>query len=111
MDTGKLAVVVSEKYSDDLKNIFQYGIETFGHAGALLFYDNMERLVNNLGIEYYMYPECRFIITKSRMYRNIILESYLIIYRITHNRIEVLRVFHSSACTTSRIRLVRKIKI
>jgi plasmid stabilization system protein ParE len=59
MDTGKLAVVVSEKYSDDLKNIFQYGIETFGHAGALLFYDNMERLVNNLGIEYYMYPECR----------------------------------------------------
>ena len=29
MDTGKLTVVVSEKYRDDLKNIFQYGIDTY----------------------------------------------------------------------------------
>lgn len=111
MDTGKLTVVVSEQYSDDLKNIFQYGSETFGNASALLFYDNIERLVKNLEIEYFMYPECRFLVTKSKMYRNIILESYLIIYRITPNRIEILRAFHSSACTTSKIRFVRKIKI
>ncbi len=111
MDTRKLTVVVSEKYRDDLKNIFQYGIDTFGLAGALQFYENLERIVNNLESEYYMYPECRFLITKSRMYRNIILESYLIIYRIAHNRIEVLRVFHSSICTTHRIRTVRNIKI
>jgi len=111
MDTGKLEVVVSEKYRDDLKKIFQYGIETFGYKGAVLFYENIERIVNNLGSEYFMYPECRFLMTKSRMYRNIILESYLIIYRITKSRIEVLRVFHSSICTTTRIRLVRKINI
>jgi len=111
MDTGKLTVVVSEQYRDDLKNIFQYGIETFGMEGALSFYDNIERLVDGLGMEYYMYPECRFLITKSRMYRNIILESYLIIYRIAHNRIEVLRAFHSSACTINRIRTARKIEI
>jgi len=111
MDTGKLEVVVSEKYRDDLKKIFLYGVETFGYKGAVLFYDNIERIVNNLGSEYFMYPECRFLMTKSRMYRNIILESYLIIYRITKSRIEVLRVFHSSICTTTRIRLVRKINI
>jgi toxin ParE1/3/4 len=111
MDTGKLEVVVSEKYRDDLKKIFHYGIETFGYKGAVLFYENIERIVNNLGSEYFMYPECRFLMTKSRMYRNIILESYLIIYRITKSRIEVLRVFHSSICTTTRIRLVRKINI
>lgn len=96
MDQGSRTVVVSEKYRDDLKNIFQYGVETFGYAGAVLFYENLERLIVNLGTECYMYPECRFLTTKSRMYRNIILESYLIIYRITQNRIEVLRVFHSS---------------
>ena len=62
MDTGKLTVVVSEKYRDDLKNIFQYGIEPFGLAGALMFDDNMERLVSNLGTDYYMYRECRFLI-------------------------------------------------
>ena len=111
MDTRKLKVVVSEQYHDDLKNIFQYGLETFGYAGAVLFYDNIERLVDNLKLEYFMYPECRFLVTKSKMYRNIILESYLIIYRITTTRVEVLRIFHSSLCTATRIRVVRKIKI
>ena len=111
MDTRKLKVVVSEQYSDDLKNIFQYGLETFGFSGAFLFYENIERLVSNLEFEYFMYPECRFLSTQSKIYRNIILESYLIIYRICPDQIEVLRVFHSSICTTSRIRSVRKIKI
>jgi len=74
MDTGKLEVVVSEKYRDDLKKIFHYGVETFGYKGAVLFYENIERIGNNLGSEYFMYPECRFLMTKSRMYRNIILE-------------------------------------
>ena len=45
MDIRKLKVAVSEQYSDDLKNIFQYGLETFGYTGALLFYDNIEKLV------------------------------------------------------------------
>jgi len=111
MDTGKLTVIVSEQFHEDLKNIFQYGIETFGNKSALQFHENIERLVNNLETAYYMYPECRFLITKSKIYRNIILESYLIIYRITSSRIEVLRVFHSSICTSSRIRRVRKIII
>jgi plasmid stabilization system protein ParE len=111
MDTRKHKVVVSEQYSDDLKNIFQYGLETFGLVVAFSFYDNIERLVSNLEFEYFMYPECRFLPTKSKIYRNIILESYLIIYRIAPARIEVLRVFHSSICTTSRIRSARKVVI
>ena len=111
MDTRKLAVIVSEQFHEDLKNILQYGIETFGFNSALQFHENIERLINNLDIAYYIYPECRFLVTKSKMYRNIILESYLIIYRITTDRIEVLRVFHSSICTYSRIRLVRNINL
>ena len=111
MDTRQLPVVVSDQYHGDLKNVFHYGVDTFGFTAALLFNENIERIVNNLGLEYYMYPECRFIVTKTRMYRNIILESYLIIYRITNNRVEVLRIFHSSICTVSRIREIRKFKI
>ena len=111
MDTRKLKVEVSQQFAEDLKNIFRYGLETFGLAVALSFYKNIERLVGNLEVQYYMYPECRFLVTKNKIYRNIILESYLIIYRISPVKIEVLRVFHSSICTTSRIRSVRKIKI
>lgn len=111
MDTRKLKVVVSDQYTVDLKNVLQYGLETFGYKGALVFYDNIEKLVANLEFEYFMYPECRFLVTKSKIYRNIILESYLIIYRIAAVRIEVLRVFHSSVCTSTRVGSVRKIKI
>ena len=111
MDTGQLPVVVSNQYHDDLKNVFHYGVDTFGLTAAILFNENIDRIVNNLGSEYYMYPECRFIVTKSKMYRNIILESYLIIYRITHNRVEVLRMFHASLCTLRRLRTIRNIKI
>ena len=111
MDIRQLKVAVSEQYSDDLKNVFQYGLETFGYSGAILFYDNIEKLVANLEFEYFMYPECRFLVTKSKVYRNIILESYLIIYRITSFRIEVLRVFHSSVCTSKRVGSARRINI
>ena len=111
MDTRQLPVVVSDQYHDDIKNVFYYGLDTFGMQAAVHFNQNIERIVNNLESEYYMYPECRFIVTKARMYRNIILESYLIIYRIANSRVEVLRIFHTSRCTTNRIRGIRKIKI
>ncbi|MEI7492399.1 MAG: type II toxin-antitoxin system RelE/ParE family toxin [Bacteroidota bacterium] len=110
MDTKKLPVIVSEKFQEDQKNIFKYGFTTFGETAAIQFYENLEKIIHDLGNEYYMYPECRFLPSKLRIYRNIILESYLIIYRITTNRIEVLRAFHSSICTTNKIRMTRKIK-
>ena len=54
--------------------------------------------------------ECRHLATKSRMYRNIILDAHLIIYRIGKERIEVLDIVHA-ASSLRRIRDIRKIKI
>jgi len=67
----------------------------------------MIRALKNL---YELHPECRFIVTKNRMYRNIIFGSYLIIYRITPSRIEVLKAI-SSRMSISKIRTARSIKI
>jgi len=44
------------------------------------------------------------------MYRNIILDAHLIIYRIAKERIEVLDIIHS-ASSIRKIREVRKIRI
>jgi len=52
--------------------------------------------VESLSTLYELYAECRFLPTKSKMYRNLFLGSYIIIYRIKPDRIEVLRAFHSS---------------
>jgi toxin ParE1/3/4 len=78
--TTKLPVILSEKYLEDLKIIFQYGKETFGFQRAVDFYKNIESIVNNLESNYLMFPECRSLTTKTKIYRNIVLESYLIIY-------------------------------
>jgi len=44
------------------------------------------------------------------MYRNIILDAHLIIYRITNERVEVLDIIHS-ASSIRKIRGVRKIRL
>ena len=69
-----------------------------------------EYAIETLSDYYYTYPECRHLATKSRMYRNIILDAHLIIYRITNERIEVLDIIHS-ASSIRKIRNVRKIRL
>jgi len=64
----------------------------------------------NLDGQYLMFPEVRFLFTKNKKYRNIILGSYLIIYRIETEKVEVLRIFHSSQCTPQNIATVKRIK-
>ena len=107
MDTKKLPVIVSIQFQEDQKNIFLYGLTTFGQKAAIQFCKNIDRIIYDLSFEYFMYPEYRFLKTTNKMYRNIILESYLIIYRVTKTRIELLRIFHSSVCTTNRIKPIR----
>lgn len=104
------SVVFSRQYASDTEEIYNYGVETFGEVQANIYENFIDRTTNELFHSYLMYPECRWLPTKGRIYRNIILESHLIIYRIKAERVEVLRVLHSKS-SISRIRTTRKIKI
>lgn len=110
MEIVKKKVVKSNFYYTDIQEIFEYGEATFGEKAALIFYEEIFSDIENLESHYYLHPECRHLVTKSKKYRNIILGSYLIIYRITCNRIEVLRAFHSSR-SPKTIKDSKKIKI
>src|ERR1035437_5048472 len=57
----------------------------------------------------YIYPECRFLPTKTQIYRNVIWGNYLIIYKIKSEVIEVLSLFHTKQ-KPSKIKLKRKRK-
>ena len=106
----KRQVVFSLQYVIDTDNIYNYGKEIFGENQAQKYESNLDKITTELTISYWMYPECRYIPTKGHLYRNVILESHLIIYRVKPERIEVLRVIHSQS-SISNIRSVRKIKI
>ncbi len=94
----KNLIVKTSKLFDfvDLPSIHEYGMATFGIKAADYFIEDIYFELDKLQTHYLLHPECRYLETKTKIYRNIILGSYLIIYRITPNRIEVLRAFHGS---------------
>ena len=99
-------VIGSPIYEESLERTFVEGIERFGMFQARKYLEHILNTVEKLENDYPYYPECRHLTTKSRMYRNIILDSHLIIYRITEERIEVLDIFHSA----SSMRKIKKTK-
>lgn len=109
MEVEEKKVIRSLLYLKDLQAIFEYGEANFGEKAALQFYDDLKLRVRNLDTEYLLHPECRHLETKTKIYRNLILGSYLIKYRIRVNKIEVLRAFHGSR-SPKIIKQVRKIK-
>jgi hypothetical protein len=65
--------------------------------------------VSQIQLNPYIYPECRFLPTKSQMYRNIVWGNYLIIYKIRKGVIEVLSLFHTKQ-KPSKIKIIKKIR-
>jgi plasmid stabilization system protein ParE len=103
-------VVISDFALLSIENIFQYGIETFSFAAASIFIEELGLKIQSLSFNYNLHPECRFLKTKNKLYRNIILGNDLIIFRITLERIEVLNVIHGSR-SVNFIKSTKGIKI
>ena len=101
---------VSEEYDIHLTDVYDYTVDTFGEIQAERYMQKIDNALDTLPDRYTYYPPCRHIPTKSRKYRNIILDAHLIIYRIAAARIEVLDIVHG-AISLSRIRAVRKIRL
>lgn len=97
MESRKKEVITSNLFDTvDLLDIYEYGEATFGERLATHFIAEIYSILENLDTQYLLHPECRHLVTKTKMYRNIILGSYLIIYRVKATKIEVLRAFHGS---------------
>ena len=102
--------VTSDKFLSSRTNVYNYGVHRFGYFQAEHYDQEIEKAIETLSDFYAAYPECRYLATKSRMYRNIILDAHLIIYRITVECIEVLDIIHS-ASSIHKIRSTRSIRL
>ena len=103
-------VEVSDEFKINRTNIYDYSVDTFGYFQAERYLQKIATALSTLSNHYTWYPECRHLATKSRKYRNIILDAHLIIYRVTDERIEVFDMLHS-ASSISKIRKVRKVRL
>jgi len=109
-ETSRKPFEVSTDFDKSRERIYYYSLDTFGAFQAERYDKKIEKAVLALSTWYLLYPECRHIRTKSQMYRNIILDAHLIIYRVTKERVEVLDIVHSSS-SVSKIRSTRSIQI
>jgi plasmid stabilization system protein ParE len=103
-------VRVSVKFDLDIIAVFEYGEEIFGYAAASTFVYEIFDRISKLDEQYFLHPECRHLPTKNHRYRNIILASYLIIYRVNKDSVEVLRILHGRS-SIRKIKSVRSVKI
>jgi len=103
-------VITSRNYETHLVEILEYSLDTFGYFQTEKYFNKISQSVESLNINYTVHPECRHLATKSRMYRNIILDAHLILYRITTECIEVLDIVHG-ASSISKIKRTRQIRM
>jgi toxin ParE1/3/4 len=88
-------IIVSDQFDFDVKEVFEYGEKTFGHASARAFIAEIYSFIWSLDTNYLLFPENRYLETKNKSYRNIIIGSYLIIYKIEKETVSVLRILRS----------------
>ena len=100
---------ISDEIYLTLKNTFNYGVELFGILQALKYESLIYEEIELLPSRYLIHPECRYLPTKSKMYRTVMLPAHFILYRITSIRIEVLDII-SYRESISHIRNRRNIK-
>jgi plasmid stabilization system protein ParE len=102
-------LVVREHAKNDLEQEYLYYAREYSIAAAeklrLGFNQEILKILPNP----YIYPECRFLPTKTQIYRNIAWGNYLIIYRIKKNVAHVLSLFHTKQ-KPSRIKMMTKRK-
>ncbi|MDR0798919.1 MAG: type II toxin-antitoxin system RelE/ParE family toxin [Dysgonamonadaceae bacterium] len=103
-------IKVSEQFRASIEQVYDYGFEMFGYFQAIRYKQIIQDSLSTLSDRYTIHPECRHLATKSRMYRNIILDAHLIIYRITDECIEILDIIHA-ASSISKIRSIRSIRL
>ena len=102
-------IVISKQFDLDIIDVYSQGEEVFGSIAAKSFIADIYSRVWSLDLMYYLHPECRHLFTKNKIYRNIILGSYLIIYKVSSEKVEVLRILNSHS-SINKIKLTRQIK-
>jgi toxin ParE1/3/4 len=102
-------VKISEQFDRDIISLYTFGEEIFGAIAAKSFIADIYSRIWSLDSMYLLHSQCRHLPTKNKIYHNIILGSYLIIYRITKEEVQVLRILHSRS-SIRRIKSSRQIK-
>jgi plasmid stabilization system protein ParE len=84
-------------YHESLKQVLEYSVKMFGKQVATEFYKEIRQNILRLRAMPNMYPKCRFIdSTETKIYRNIVVRSYFIVYSVVSHNITIIDIIHQS---------------
>ncbi|MCW3125371.1 MAG: type toxin-antitoxin system RelE/ParE family toxin [Bacteroidetes bacterium] len=106
---GKKVLVVGELVQNDLEQEYIYYADNYSIEAAERLRIGFNSEILKILPNPYIFPECRFLPTKTQIYRNIVWGNYLIIYKIKRDSVEVLSLFHSKQ-KPSRIKMAKRRK-
>jgi hypothetical protein len=75
-------IVVKELAQNQLLNDYDYYDGNYSVIYAEQFKSEFYEIIQTILPNPYIYTECRFLTTKTHLYRNIIWGNYLVVYRI-----------------------------
>ena len=93
----------------NLQEEVEYFQQNYSIDYSIKFRFEFKKIARSLSENYLAYPECRFLQTKKEIYRNIIWNKYLIIYKIMKDEVWILGLFHTSQ-NPVKLKAFRKIR-
>ena|ERR1019366_3254808 len=102
-------ITITTHAIDTLLSEFEYLKASVSVEYAQNFRNEFIRKTDGINPNYFSYPECRFLPTKNKIYRNIIWGDYLIVFKVLAKEILVLGIFHTKQ-NPGKLKSYRRIK-
>lgn len=91
----EIEIQIKEYALEQLHEEYNYYRKEYSLAYAEEFRINFFDRIISITPFYKSFPECRFLRTRNKIYRNVVWNNYLIVFRIKTDCIEVLSLFHT----------------
>ena len=89
---------VLPEFDIQMADILEFGIENFGAKVAYDFYKNVMNKIVALSAMPHIHPKNRFIeSTEKKVFRNILVEKYAVLYSVTARTIHVITIYHTAS--------------
>ena len=90
-------IIIQPQFDIQMADILEYGIEQFGARVAYNFYANVMNMIFALPTMPHIHPKNRFVeSSKRKVYRNIFVEKYAVLYSVTANTISIITIYHTA---------------
>jgi hypothetical protein len=91
----QIEIVIKEYALEQLHKEYTYYKKEYSLSYAEEFRVSFFDRIIAISPFYKSFPECRFLRTKNKTYRNVIWNNYLIVFRVKTDCIEILSLFHT----------------